>query len=310
MRLLILIPFTFFLFSGCSNEEQSESANQEQMINTSSLAGKSMIENKCYSCHSPKVAKEYILAPPMIAVKEKYQEAFKSEEEFVNAFQQFLSKPNKEKARMKKAVEKHGLMPIQGSSEKEIAMIAKYIYSNDIDKPEWWNNGCETTRDTLSHAEIGLKYALTTKKALGKTLMTAIEEKGTGGALTFCNTRAIPITDSMSTLYNAKIKRVSDRPRNPNNLASKTELDKIDYFKSELKANNEIEPATEEKNNKVQFYYPIITNGMCMQCHGEKYKQVKENTLNKLAELYPSDKATGYQENEVRGIWSIVFEKE
>jgi nitrate reductase cytochrome c-type subunit len=114
----------------------------------------------------------------------------------------------------------------------------------------------------------------------------------------------------MSTLHNAKIKRVSDKPRNPKNTANEEELAQIEYFKSELKTQNEIKPVTFEKVNSVQFYYPIITNGMCLQCHGAKNEQIKESTVNKLAKLYPNDKATGYKENEVRGIWSIVFEKE
>lgn len=139
--------------------------------------------------------------------------------------------------------------------------------------------------------------------------MTSIEQKGTEGALEFCNKRAIPITDSMSALYNAKIKRVSDKPRNPNNLANQEELVQIDFFKSQIKAKEEIEPVTVEKENSVQFYYPIVTNDMCLQCHGTKNKELKKTTLNKIAKFYPSDKATGYNENEVRGIWSIVFEK-
>jgi cytochrome c553 len=309
MRLLLFGLLISVLVTSCSNQEQPVEINPEQNMDQS-FAGKSLMENKCYTCHSPKVAKEYVLAPPMIAVKEAYNESYANEEEFVKAFQQFLSKPSKDKAIMKEAVEKHGLMPYQGSSEEEIKMIAKYIYLNDIEKPNWWNNENVSSDKEMSFADIGLKYALTTKKALGKTLMTSIEEKGTEGALSFCNTRAIPITDSMSALYNAKIKRVSDKPRNPNNLANQEELAQIYFFKSQLAAKNEIEPVTSLDGNNVQFYYPIITNGMCLQCHGEKSKQIKEGSLDKLAELYPSDKATGYGENEVRGIWSIVFEKD
>lgn len=308
MRLLLFGFLISVLVTSCSNQEQPLEINPEKKMDQS-IAGKSLMENKCYSCHSSKVAKEYVLAPPMIAIKEAYNESYVNEEEFVKAFQQFLSKPTKNKAIMKEAVEKHGLMPYQGSSKEEIVMIAKYIYQNDIEKPNWWNNENEFSDKEISFADIGLKYALTTKKALGKTLMTSLEEKGTEGALSFCNTRAIPITDSMSALYNAKIKRVSDKPRNPNNLANQEELTQIDFFKSQLAAKNEIEPVTSVEGNNVQFYYPIITNGMCLQCHGEKNKQIKDSTLNKLAKLYPADRATGYKENEVRGIWSIVFEK-
>lgn len=41
---------------------------------------------------------------------------------------------------------------------------------------------------------------------------------------------------------------------------------------------------------------------MCLQCHG---KLMNPEVLKKIKELYPKDKAVGYSENEVRGIWSI-----
>ena len=309
MRFFVLL--LIIVMTGCSSEEQAvENKQDKEKVQSNHEAAKSLMENKCYSCHSPKVAKEYILAPPMIEVKNAYLSTYQTEEAFVNGFYEFLSKPTKEKAIMKNSVEKHGLMPYQGSSKEEISMIAEYIFNNDIAKPDWWNNNVNSSNSELSYADIGLKYALTTKKALGKTLMTSIEREGTSGALFFCNTRAIPITDSMSVLHNAKIKRVSDKPRNPKNAANKGELLQIDYFKSQLKAQKEIKPVTIERENNVQFYYPIITNGMCLQCHGVKNQDIKESTVTKLEKLYPQDNATGYKENELRGIWSIVFEKE
>ena len=80
------------------------------------------------------------------------------------------------------------------------------------------------TEKEKTYADIGLEYALGTKKVLGKNLMESIQKKGTLEALVFCNHRAIPLTDSMSTKFNASIKRVSDNNRNPNNKANKEEL--------------------------------------------------------------------------------------
>ena len=60
---------------------------------------------------------------------------------------------------------------------------------------------------------------------------------------------------------------------------------------------------------KAKFYYPIKTNSMCLQCHGKPNSNIKSNTLNKIKNLYPNDLATGYNENEIRGIWSITFNK-
>ncbi|PKR79811.1 hypothetical protein CW751_13355 [Brumimicrobium salinarum] len=162
------------------------------------------------------------------------------------------------------------------------------------------------------YEDLGFKYATTTKATLGKNLMGAISSGGTEHALSFCNVQAIPLTDSMSREHNATISRVSDKPRNQNNAANAKELEEIEFYKTQIaegKSGKEIQPHVEIKENKVHFYYPIITNEMCLQCHGTKNEEVKPATLAMLSEMYPEDQATGYKTNEVRGIWSIVFEK-
>ena len=80
------------------------------------------------------------------------------------------------------------------------------------------------------YGDLGLKYALSTKAQLGKNLLRAIKEKGTDGAVEFCKIEAMKLTDSMSVMHNAIIKRVSDRPRNPKNFANTNELGHITVF--------------------------------------------------------------------------------
>ncbi len=157
-----------------------------------------------------------------------------------------------------------------------------------------------------SYAQIGLDMAFSTKAQLGKNLMGTMKEKGTNEALQFCNIKAIPLTDSMATVHRARIKRVSDKTRNSNNKANETELKSIESFKNVLVNGEEIKPILETKNDSVYFYYPIVTNGMCLKCHGSK-ETIDPDVLASLNKLYPTDAATGYTENEVRGIWSIQF---
>jgi hypothetical protein len=159
----------------------------------------------------------------------------------------------------------------------------------------------------LPYSERGLKYALSTKAVLGKNLMSKIQKEGTLAALKFCNIKAYPLTDSMSVVHKAVIKRVSDKPRNYKNKASAEENEYISIFKKDIKLNKESEPIVVETKEKVSFYYPIKTNSMCLQCHGKSTSDIKINTLKHIKELYPNDLATGYSENQVRGIWSITF---
>ena len=158
-----------------------------------------------------------------------------------------------------------------------------------------------------SLAQIGLNIAFTTKAQLGKNLMGTMKEKGVIEALQFCNIKAIPLTDSMATVHQAIIKRVSDKTRNTNNKANEIELKNIEHFKSVLAKNEEIIPIVETNNDSVNFYYPIVTNAMCLQCHGNPEKDLNPDLLASINKLYPNDKALGYSENQVRGIWSIQF---
>lgn len=162
--------------------------------------------------------------------------------------------------------------------------------------------------EDIDYSEMGMQYAQGTQKVLGKTLMATIQEKGVVGAVEFCNERAYPLTDSMSTNYNAQIRRVSDKPRNPNNKANALELAHIETFKKTLALGDTITPIVTEENGKVHFYYPIVTQALCLNCHGTLGKTMTHDVVQHLSQLYPNDQATGYGPDEVRGIWSIVFD--
>ena len=168
----------------------------------------------------------------------------------------------------------------------------------------------EINLDDISlYEKRGLEYALNTQAVLGKNLMQAIQKDGTLGALTFCNEKAYPLTDSMAVVQQANIKRISDKPRNQDNQASNDELQYIETFKQIIAAEDALKPIVKESDTKVQVYYPILTNAMCLQCHGEPNKNIAAATLKKLTILYPRDKAIGYDVNEVRGIWRVTFDK-
>ena len=165
-----------------------------------------------------------------------------------------------------------------------------------------------TAQDQKKYSEIGLEFAKATQTLLGKNLMEKIQKEGATEALAFCNIEAMPLTATMSTKYNADIKRVSDKNRNPDNKANEEELKYIAKFKKEAADNIESTPIVISQGEKVHFYYPILTNTMCLQCHG-KAEDIKPKVAVKINNLYPNDLAIGYSENEVRGIWSIVFDK-
>ena len=168
----------------------------------------------------------------------------------------------------------------------------------------------EEYNDTaFNYTDAGLKIAQSTQAVLGKNLVNAINEKGAPAALAFCNEKAFPITDSMARVLKAAIKRVSDKPRNKKNLANDNETAHILAFKESLDKGEQPKPFMMEINGKMVGHYAIITNKMCLQCHGYVNNDILPQTYSKIKSLYPGDMATGYTENQVRGLWVIEMEK-
>ncbi len=155
--------------------------------------------------------------------------------------------------------------------------------------------------------EKGMEYAMATQAVLGKTLQGKIKSEGTVAAIGFCNLRALPITDSLSREKGAAISRITDRPRNPLNRASDEEMKFISRFRGELAAGEAPEALVVRQDDRTNFYYPILTNNLCLQCHGRPEKEITPEVLSVLRERYPGDRATGYAANEFRGLWKVSF---
>ena len=320
---LLVLGVLLTLFS-CKNNSEKEiskitaSKKSEEQLNFSK--GFQLLESSCFACHSPKTTIEDRIAPPMAAIKKYYitENENITEKEFTKRLITFIENPNQENSKIPEAIERFGLMPKMNFTPKQIAQIANYIYNSKLDEPDWFANHFHNEKyihlenlknEDISYEELGLKYAMNTKAVLGKNLIVSIKNKGTEQAVAFCNTRAFNIVDSAGVALNTKIRRVSDFPRNATNNANSTQLNYISNAKTTLKNGEKIKPVIQEIDGKMVGYYPILTNKMCMQCHGTPNSQILPATLTKINKLYPTDKATGYGENELRGIWVIEMDK-
>jgi len=341
MKAIIILILTVFFLS-CNSPKNKDYVNAEVITSETEEGhpGKKLMETYCYACHSATASEEDRLAPPMIAIKKHYLTSDTSKDVFIKAMQEWIKNPTEENAKMYGAVRRFGVMPNTPYPEETIEQIADYMYDNTIEQPEWFEahfnegkgkgkgmgkgmgkgngkgngNGmnkqqAEVNFETLPYGKRGLKYALATKAVLGKNLIGTIQKKGTLEALEFCNEKAYPLTDSMSVVHNAIIRRVSDKPRNAANQANMIELAHINSFKNDVKNNITPTPIVDQMDDSVNVYYPITTNTMCLQCHGKPNNDIDPKTVDALRRLYPNDKAIGYENNQVRGIWSIAFEK-
>ena len=330
MKYLSFFTILLTILVSCKEAKKTEPKPVDNRVESPSAdaakihPGKKIMETECYLCHNPKASEVSMIAPPMVAIKKHYIDSTTTKEQFIAALVDWINDPQEEKSKMPDALNRFGIMPYQPYPEETIGQIAEYMYDHEIAQPDWFDahfqrqhgNGKGKDMDpglrhelNTDYGDSGLGYALAAKAALGKNLMKAIQDKGTEGAVEFCNLRAIPLTDSISVMNNAQIKRVSDKPRNPGNKANKEELGYIATFKEQLASGVEVDPMVVTGNEEVTVYYPITTNTMCLQCHGKPNEQVKPTTMATLIELYPEDKAVGYDVNEVRGIWTVVFDK-
>lgn len=159
------------------------------------------------------------------------------------------------------------------------------------------------------YQEKGMEYAMAVQATLGKTLQNKIQEGGIQEAVAFCKVEALPITDSLSRELGATISRITDKPRNPVNAADAEEMKFISNFRAELSGGQRPQALVVRHENNTNFYYPILTNNLCLKCHGTPGDDIRPEVLATLQDLYPQDQATGYSVNQLRGLWKVSFDE-
>ena len=167
------------------------------------------------------------------------------------------------------------------------------------------SNDVKVNKDYL---KVGKKYVATAQETLSNNLTEAIAAGGPAHAIDFCNTKAIELTDSISKELKVKIKRVSNRNRNPLNATNKEEQINFQQWKSDNQNGKNLSPVLREMNGKALGYYPIITNQLCLMCHGVRNKDITKETQQVLDRLYPADKAFDYTANELRGMFVVEMD--
>lgn len=166
---------------------------------------------------------------------------------------------------------------------------------SEKEKQEYTNKGNEISQASF--------------KALSEKLTEQMKLGGPAQAIPFCNVEAIPLTKQLSEEYKVTIKRTSDKLRNQENKPSERELEIINNYHKLISEKKEITPIVEmDSNNKRHYYAPIKLKANCLACHGKVDEFVSIKTDSIIKSLYPNDKAIGYSEDDLRGIWSITFD--
>jgi len=169
-------------------------------------------------------------------------------------------------------------------------------------------NNSLSKKERESYIVKGKKVAQASFKEISGQLIAQMKEGGPAQAIPFCNQKALAITHQLSEKYKVTIKRTSDKLRNQQNTPSERELEIIQDYKNSLANNMELKPIVELDNTaKKHFYAPILLKAECLVCHGNLNETIGLETAAIVKSLYPNDKAIGYTEGDLRGIWSITF---
>lgn len=158
--------------------------------------------------------------------------------------------------------------------------------------------------------------AETRKTALGippkllQMLQEEIEKGSYQGAIAACSEKAPKMAAAASQNTGWAIRRVSLRNRNPKAVPDAWERTVLEDFDRRRTAGEN--PATMEKaeivaegdKRMLRYMKALPTQGLCLNCHGSDDK-LNPKAKEKLAELYPGDKAIGYSEGQIRGALTV-----
>lgn len=145
-------------------------------------------------------------------------------------------------------------------------------------------------------------------------LLAVLEEEikkgGPEGAIGVCREKAPEMAKAASAQTGWAIRRVSLGNRNPKAVPDAWERAVLEDFDRRAAAGES--PATLEKGEVVaeggvksyRYMKALPTLDLCVKCHGPA-EGLSPAVKEKLAALYPQDKATGYTPGKIRGAMTI-----
>ncbi len=147
-------------------------------------------------------------------------------------------------------------------------------------------------------------------QALKGELQAAMKQGGPVNAIGVCNVKAGEIADSLSKEAGWRVGRTSLKTRNPANDPDAWEKSVLEKFEQRRGAGED--PMTLEyhdivgQNGQKAFRWmkAIPTQPVCLNCHGGA--NVAPDVEAKIKQLYPNDKARGYDVGDIRGAFTIV----
>lgn len=150
-------------------------------------------------------------------------------------------------------------------------------------------------------------------KVLAGSLQTelkgAMQSGGPVAAIAVCNTQAMPITQQVSSDQGMQLGRVSLKYRNPANAPNAWQRVVLEDFEQQKKVGKDVttltwsETVNVDGEREFRFMKAIPTGGVCLSCHGT---MISPEVSQALAGAYPQDRATGFNEGDIRGAFVVT----
>ncbi len=163
------------------------------------------------------------------------------------------------------------------------------------ERQQYLQHGKEITQAAFKTLSGELKHAILVEQSIPNGIRT-------------CSQKAGMLTDSLSRAYHARIKRTSDKVRNPANALDEAEkLVWADFVRQHTAGQKPAPRVSLLNDTTVAFYAPIMLKPLCMKCHGTVGQTIDTADYRLIQSLYPDDRATGYKAGDLRGMWSVRF---
>lgn len=162
-----------------------------------------------------------------------------------------------------------------------------------------------------SAKSIGDRVAGQVGSTLKGALSKAMKAGGPVAAISICSMKAYALTDSIARLDPnvVRLKRTSLRIRNPKNAADSSEIAAIAVFEEIIKSGGvpgERIVREESDGKPFRYFKAILVEPVCLACHGTD-EYLNKEVLEEIEKIYPDDRATGFHEGELRGVFSIII---
>ncbi len=145
-------------------------------------------------------------------------------------------------------------------------------------------------------------------KQLGGELKTAMKAGGPVKAISVCNLKAQEIAKKTNENSSTQISRTSLKNRNSGNAPTDWQRAVLLKFEERKAAGEDVTKMDhlEVVGGEFRYMKAIPTAEICLKCHGAN---IAPKVAAKLDELYPEDKARGFNKGDIRGAFYVTQPK-